>query len=113
MKEQENVEEVEVDDLCYTVGLWRVLEGKERNLPIVHTGHLARLAGEERIPIKDPRQPDGVVLAHGYLVEAQTLSGLSGAPVFIRRSVCVTQRAAAEATPRVRTHKVVGMIDGL
>jgi hypothetical protein len=34
-KEEETVDWVEVGDMCYTVGLWRLLEGKERNLPVV------------------------------------------------------------------------------
>jgi hypothetical protein len=86
-QEQENTDWVEVGDVCYTAGLWRLLEGKEKNLPIIHTGHIARLAGEERIPVKAPNRPDGREMVDGYLVEAQTLSGLSGSPVFIRPSL--------------------------
>jgi hypothetical protein len=78
---------VEVGDMCYTVGLWRLMEGKERNLPIVHTGHVARLAGEERIPVRAKNKPGGKEWVDGYLVEAQTLRGLSGSPVFIRPSI--------------------------
>jgi hypothetical protein len=78
---------VEVGDMCYTVGLWRYLEGRERNLPVVHSGNIARLAGEEKIPVSAPGKPGGRELVDGYLVEAQTLRGLSGSPVFIRPSL--------------------------
>jgi hypothetical protein len=96
---KENDEWLEVGDLCYTVGLFRVLAGEERNLPVVHTGHLARLPGEEEIPIRDPNVPGGRLMVDGYLVEAQTLSGLSGAPVFIRRSIRLAMHASPDAKP--------------
>jgi Trypsin-like peptidase domain len=78
---------VDIGDLVYTVGLWRVLVGEERNLPVVHTGHVARLPGEEKIPVQGALGRTELVDA--YLVEAQTLSGLSGSPVFLRPSVLV------------------------
>jgi hypothetical protein len=56
-KEEETTEWVEVGDICYTVGLWRLLEGKERNLPVVHTGNIARLPGEEGIPVERQKSP--------------------------------------------------------
>jgi hypothetical protein len=82
---------VGIGDFCYTVGLFRVLAGNKRNLPVVHFGTIARpIYGpdEEPIPIKDWRDPDGTktILTRAYLVESQSLSGLSGAPVFVRVS---------------------------
>ena len=38
-------------------------------------------------------------MVDGYLVEAQTLSGLSGAPVFIRRSIRLGMHASPDAAP--------------
>jgi hypothetical protein len=84
---------IEIGDLCYTVGLFRVLTGNQRNLPIIHTGRLARMAGEELIPIKAQTSPGGKQLVDGYLIETQSLSGLSGSPVFIRRSHGFAMRA--------------------
>jgi hypothetical protein len=82
---------VGIGDFCYTVGLFRVLSGNKRNLPVVHFGTIARpIYGpdEESIPIKDWRDPEGkkTILTDAYLVESQSLSGLSGAPVFVRVS---------------------------
>jgi hypothetical protein len=82
---------VGIGDFCYTVGLFRVLSGNKQNLPVVHFGTIARpIYGpdEEPIPIKDWRDPDGkkTIQANAYLIESQSLSGLSGAPVFVRVS---------------------------
>jgi hypothetical protein len=82
---------VGIGDFCYTVGLFRVLSGREQNLPVVHFGTIARpIFGrdEEPIPIKDWRDPTGqkTIFTKAYLIESQSLSGLSGAPVFVRAS---------------------------
>jgi hypothetical protein len=77
---------VGVGDQAYVVGLFWLLHGKARNLPVVHTGNIALLPGDERIPVRDWESPDENRRrwVEGYLVEAQGLSGLSGAPVFVR-----------------------------
>lgn len=76
-------------DLAYIVGMYHYLPGTTKNIPIVHTGHLAMMA--ERIPAKDWRAADpdkaAPIEIEGFLVEAQTLEGLSGSPVFVRRSI--------------------------
>ena len=33
--------EIDVGDLCYTVGLFRFIFGKKTNLPLVHSGNIA------------------------------------------------------------------------
>jgi hypothetical protein len=79
---------VGIGDFCYTIGLFRVLAGNKRNLPVVHFGTIARTIEDEAFPIKDWRDPYGIrtVQTEAYLVECQSLSGLSGAPVFVRAS---------------------------
>lgn len=78
-----------IGNFTYTVGLFRLLSGQRRNLPIVHLGHIAMLPKEERIPIKDWRDVDNKrrIFVEGYLVGSQSLSGLSGSPVFVRTEV--------------------------
>lgn len=73
------------DPICI-IGLFRLHSGSQRNVPIVHSGNIALLPDpKEPIPIIDPA---GVVHEmEAYLVEAQTLEGLSGAPVFQREVV--------------------------
>jgi hypothetical protein len=70
-------------DLAYITGLFRVVTGHERFMPVVHTGHIAMLPAE-KVPVNG--FPSGV---DAYLVEAQSIGGLSGSPVFVRRSVRV------------------------
>ena len=74
---------VGVGDLTYTVGLFRLLSGQRRNLPIVHSGIVAMMPGDERIPVRDWRPPYGKIFVEGYLVETGALAGLSGSPVFM------------------------------
>jgi hypothetical protein len=76
------------------VGLFRLHAGSKRNVPIVHTGHIASLPDpNEKIPIRD-RMTGEIVEVESYLVEAQTLDGLSGSPVYISQF---------EEVPLVRT----------
>lgn len=77
-------ERVGLGDTCYAVGLFRVLQGARRNVPILHTGNLALVAGEERVPVRDRSRPGKTMLINAHLVELANLEGLSGAPVFIR-----------------------------
>jgi hypothetical protein len=70
----------------YTVGLFRLMSGEKRNLPVCHFGTIAVLPGDEKIPVKDWRDPEKkrLIFVEGYLVETHSLSGLSGSPVFVR-----------------------------
>lgn len=72
-----------------TIGLFRLLRGERRNLPICHVGHIAMLPGTERIPVVDWTDPTEQrrLLVEGYLIEAQSLDGLSGSPVFVRPEI--------------------------
>lgn len=80
--------------MAHIVGLFRLHHGENRNLPIVHTGNVALVPDDvEKIPVRDPIT--GIVSdVVGYLVEAQTLDGLSGSPVFARRRIDITPDAA-------------------
>lgn len=84
-KKRRDTFKIGVGDEVQIVGLYRLLHGKTRNLPIVHTGHIAMMPGDERIPVRDATT--GVIkYARGFLVEAQTFEGLSGSPVFVRHT---------------------------
>jgi hypothetical protein len=82
-------ERIGIGDLTYTVGLFRLMSGANRNLPIVHCGNIALMPGDEKIPVRDWRDPSQTKTLHvnGYLVETHSLRGLSGSPVFVRGSV--------------------------
>jgi hypothetical protein len=57
-------------------GLFLPHFGKDRNLPIMRTGTIAAM------PVEKIRVSNGLVDA--YLVEARSIGGLSGSPVFVR-----------------------------
>lgn len=73
-------------DLAYVVGLFRLLKDTKRNLPVVYTGHIALNPQDEEIPWRDTQQKI-TRRTRAYLVEAGAISGASGAPVFVRRTV--------------------------
>jgi hypothetical protein len=73
--EQTSRHEIALGEEVFIVGLFRHHRGKKRNIPIVRVGNLAAL-DEEKVQVAD-----GSIDA--YLIEARSLGGLSGAPVFL------------------------------
>ncbi len=63
-------------DEIFIVGLFRSHYGLQRNVPILRVGNLAMMKGE-------PVKTDYCGYTEAYLVEARSISGLSGSPVFI------------------------------
>lgn len=63
------------DEIC-VVGLFRSHFGKQRNTPIVRIGNIALLKGE-------PVHTKFKGYVDGYLIEAHSIGGLSGSPVFV------------------------------
>lgn len=63
-------------DEVFITGLFRLHVGTKRNLPIIRTGNIA-LMPEEKVPVKK------LGLIDAYLIEARSLGGLSGSPVFL------------------------------
>jgi hypothetical protein len=74
-------------DFAYVVGLYRLLKHTRRNIPLVHTGHIAAMIKDHPIPVADPFIANVTHPTKGYLVESRAISGASGSPVFVRRSV--------------------------
>jgi hypothetical protein len=83
-----------VGSATFTMGLFQLLSGEKRNLTIVHTGNIAMLPRDEKIPVVDWTDPDGKRRLHveGYLVESLSLRGLSGSPVFVHTEINVDLR---------------------
>lgn len=84
--EQVEIENIGVGNYTYTIGLFRLLSGEKRNMPVCHSGMIAMVPSDEKIPVRDWTDPERNrrIFVEGYLVEAQSLSGLSGSPVFVR-----------------------------
>jgi len=72
--------EVGLGDEVFVVGLFRHHHGTQRNIPIVRVGNLAALT-EEKVNTKD------FGLVDAYLIEARSIGGLSGSPVFLNLGV--------------------------
>jgi hypothetical protein len=85
------LENIGVGNLTYTIGLFSFLSGEKRNLPVCHHGNIALLPSDEKIPCVDwtDSTEKRRVYLEAYLVESQSLSGLSGSPVFVRPEIFV------------------------
>jgi hypothetical protein len=75
------VKHLGVGDEVFITGLFTKITETTRNLPIVRTGTVALMPGE-KIPWRD-RYIDA------YLIEARSIGGLSGSPVFIRETLAI------------------------
>jgi hypothetical protein len=67
---------LEVGDEVFFTGLFAQRPGAKKNIPIVRIGNIAAMPGE---PIE---LEDGTSMA-AYLIEARSLPGMSGSPVFV------------------------------
>ena len=72
--------EVALGDEVFIVGLFRHHHGNQKNIPIVRVGNLAALA-EEKV------STSGLGMIDAYLIEARSIGGLSGSPVFLNLGV--------------------------
>jgi hypothetical protein len=102
-----NSPDIGIGDITYVVGLFHLLRGKLVNLPVVHTGHIALLPQDEKIPVWD-RIENKFQDVEGYLIEAHSLDGLSGAPVFARISFPIFAEYRPETDPPMRGGKQAG-----
>lgn len=71
---------VGLGDEVFMVGLFRHHHGTLKNIPIVRVGNLAAMT-EEKVSTKD------FGLIDAYLIEARSIGGLSGSPVFLNLGV--------------------------
>ncbi len=69
-------EEIGIGDEIFTVGLFRNHLGRDRNEPIVRVGNIAAIPAD---PIKSRHYGNMPAI----LVEARSIGGLSGSPVFV------------------------------
>lgn len=84
--------DVGVGDSCYAIGLFRLMQGRKRNFPIVHTGSIAAMPSDELIPVEDWERKGERRYVRGYLVEMSNLRGLSGCPVLVRSTISAVVR---------------------
>jgi hypothetical protein len=72
------------DEVC-AIGLFTKMSGRGKLIPIVRTGNIAMMPNEKIPGIKINDQWTGEVEA--YLIEARSIGGMSGSPVFVRETV--------------------------
>jgi len=70
-----------IGDEVFATGLFTAVPGTTRNMPIVRHGNIAMLPSEQI-------QTD-LGYADVYLVEAHSIGGLSGSPVFVRHTLAL------------------------
>jgi hypothetical protein len=76
----------------FVTGLFRSHYGNQRNIPIVRVGNIAMMRGE-------PVKTEYCGYTDAYLIEARSVGGLSGSPVFISIPVIVTGGVDAQGKP--------------
>lgn len=78
---EENIKnrDVDIGNEVFITGLFSRYYGKDKNLPIIRVGNIAMLP-EEKIWVS---LNDGCYI-DAYLIEARSIGGLSGSPVFFR-----------------------------
>jgi len=91
-----------VGDEVFITGLFTKVTETSKNIPIVRTGTVAMIPGE-KIPWRD-RYIDA------YLIEARSIGGLSGSPVFIRETLAMSMSTSPIVEPgRNRTKFLHGL----
>lgn len=99
-------EEIGLGSEVFVIGLFSHHFGRDRNLPIVRTGNIAAMPEE-------PVQARGFGSMDVYLIEARSIGGLSGSPVFWRPPLL--RRAADDAVEVLRKeHRcyLLGIVHG-
>jgi hypothetical protein len=93
-------EMIGVGEEIFMVGLFTEHTGRQRNIPIIRVGNIAAM----------PEEP-----ADAYLVEARSIGGLSGSPVFVHLGI--VRPKGKEGLPRLVTsptgiHYLLGLMHG-
>ena len=97
--------EVALGDEVFITGLFRHHHGQQQNIPIVRVGNLAALS-EEKVVTKDYGPIDA------YLIEARSIGGLSGSPVFLNLGVVRFISGAVKHATTGPIHLLLGLIHG-
>jgi hypothetical protein len=89
-----------VGDEVFMTGLFSHVTGKERSIPIVRMGNVAMMPNDP-VPVSY-----GAGEMEAYLIEARSIGGLSGSPVFVRDTFNTYANAASVP------HYLMGLMHG-
>ncbi|MBI3259984.1 MAG: hypothetical protein HYZ54_10990 [Ignavibacteriae bacterium] len=99
-----NENELDVGDEVFIAGLFRHHHGTTKNLPIIRIGNIAAMVGE-KIQTKE-------FLMDAYLIEARSIGGLSGSPVFTNLGIIRKFKGEIRQREGNDYHNLIGLIHG-
>jgi hypothetical protein len=100
-------EQIGMGDEIFSIGLFKNLHGNKRNIPIVRSGIIASVPDE---PLQDPKSGQDY---RAFLIEARSIGGLSGSPVFMAiRNKGEMHPAPRGFNPWVHSLALLGLIRG-
>jgi hypothetical protein len=97
-----------IGDEIAVIGLFTAFSGKDHHYPIARIGNLAMIPNE-RIPVK------GFNPMEAYLAEGRSIGGLSGSPVYVRRTIQINvQGPEGDVVPFSGTSQIyfLGLMHG-
>lgn len=104
VQQKNPMEDAGCGDMCHVIGLFSMRSGTQRNIAVVHTGHIAALSDSKELIPSSPK-PGKTIYVEGHLVEISNLQGLSGAPVFVRGGVELRIPTSPADSQVVTVHK--------
>jgi hypothetical protein len=103
---QQHIEGSKIDsgDDIFLIGLFTQHHGQQKNIPIVRVGNISAMP-IEKIQTKDH-------LMDGYLIEARSIGGLSGSPVFVNLGTTRMIDGQLKTNTNGIGHLLMGLIYG-
>jgi len=106
-EDQFGADGIGIGDEVFIAGLFHYVPGKDSNSPIIRVGNLAMLP-DFLVNLEDYGQ------AEVYLIEARSIGGLSGSPVWVRETIRLSQEESPEQTRFVSGNfYLLGLIHGI
>lgn len=106
---------VTVGDEVFFPGLFSPHAGNDRNVPVIRAGNIAAMAEE---PVRIKWFGNTKAFIDAYLVEARSLGGLSGSPVFVhfpwrrRTSTNASGKKVINIVAKATEHCLLGIVHG-
>jgi len=97
--------EIGIGDDVFLVGLFAHHAGENKNIPIVRVGNIAAMPEE-------PVNTRALGRIDAYLIEARSIGGLSGSPVFVHMGSARQRRSGVTFGPSGPLFYLIGMMHG-